>query len=232
MHAVEVVADADGGVVERKFAAIVGEIIVAGEMKPQIAHGLIRHAVGFARARHDFRGGEIRRAGVVAGEDASADFGQRLPGGRLIVVVRAAGPDGVLVELQAFLGGAAKHHRGEPAVADGQRLDPLACGLRIPEKQRIGAARSYEDGKKGETGGGEFFHGVLRRVKFPVEGDTKQASAGVSGGPPRGSSQRRSPRQVVDESRIRLAGAVPARPPPNDFGRRENRRSRSSAMDK
>ena len=49
------------------------------------------------------------------------------------VVARAAGPEGVLVELDAFAGGAAEDHGAEPAAAHRQGLLPLCGGLPIPE---------------------------------------------------------------------------------------------------
>jgi hypothetical protein len=136
-RAADVVADAHGGVVEREFAAVVGEIFVTGEVQAQVADGLERHAVGFAGAGEDFFAGEFGGARVVAGEDEAADLGKGVAGGGDVVVVRAAGPERVFVELQALFADAAEDHRAEAAVAEREGLDPLAGGLRIPERQRL-----------------------------------------------------------------------------------------------
>ena len=45
-----------------------------------------------------------------------------------------AGPQGLFVELDAFLRRAAEDHRAHPPVADGQSLQPVGGGFVIPEK--------------------------------------------------------------------------------------------------
>ena len=50
-------------------------------------------------------------------------------------MMRTAGVDGVFVELQPFVGHAAKNHGAEPAVADRQCLDPLVGRAGVPEGQ-------------------------------------------------------------------------------------------------
>src|SRR5690606_30267664 len=68
----------------------------------------------------------------------------------------AAGPERVLVELDALLLDATEHHRAEPAVAKGQRFHPLRGGLPIPERERAGRGVGL-DLTKGwhDRGGGE-----------------------------------------------------------------------------
>ena len=51
------------------------------------------------------------------------------------VVVGFAGPDGMLVELDALVGGAAEDHGAHAAVADGQGFGPESGGLVVPESE-------------------------------------------------------------------------------------------------
>ena len=67
------------------------------------------------------------------------DLAQRPGALGVRVVVRPAGPDGVLVELQGLVLDVAVHHRAEPAVADRQGAQPVAAGrLVVPQPQISG----------------------------------------------------------------------------------------------
>ena len=71
------------------------------------------------------------------------------------VVVRLAGPDGALVELDALVRDAAEDHGAQAAVADGQGFDPEIRGLAVPESERgLGAER--HDGKRREEDSTSF----------------------------------------------------------------------------
>ena len=81
------------------------------------------------RVAHEFLHGEIFGFLLLAGPEEFADLRQRLGGALVGVVVGLAGPDGLLVELDAFVGGAAEDHGAHVAVADGQGVGPEVGGL-------------------------------------------------------------------------------------------------------
>ena len=75
------------------------------------------------------------------------------------VVVRLARPDGVLVELYAFVRSAAEDHGAHVPVADRESVGPQDGGLIVPESDGglLGYRRSSR-GKDGERHDSQFFH--------------------------------------------------------------------------
>ena len=66
--------------------------------------------------------------------DELADFGKMLKRARMIVIVRRSRPEGILVELDAFLGHPAENHPAESSIAERHRFGPSAGWLPIPER--------------------------------------------------------------------------------------------------
>ena len=113
-------------------ADVVGRLAVdVGKAQPQVAERLIRRLL--QRLGHDLLAQQRVGGLLVAVEDELAHLRQRFEGVGVDRVVRAAGPDGGLVETDALVGHAAEHHAGQPAVANGQRLDPLLGGRVVPK---------------------------------------------------------------------------------------------------
>ena len=65
----------------------------------------------------------------------------------VLIFVRLAGPERALVELQLLVADAAKHHRPQPPVADGQRLDPPSRRLIIPQLRGVFRECAVGDGE-------------------------------------------------------------------------------------
>ena len=87
---------------------------------------------GFRHAEHRLPGEVPRRFGFT-GKEQAADFGKRGESLGIVGILRISVPQGVLIQLQAFVGDTTEHHGPEAAVADGQRLVPESRGLPIPE---------------------------------------------------------------------------------------------------
>ena len=103
----------------------------AGSFDDQVAEGLVGLLAD--RVAHELLHGEVFGFLLLAGPEQFADFGQRLGGALVGVVVGLAGPDGTLVELDALVRGAAEDHGAHAAVADGQGVGPQirrACRTR------------------------------------------------------------------------------------------------------
>ena len=123
----------DGGV-EIQRAAVVGCRCASCHRDGDIAHRLIGHLARRPGDHlvHDQPFGFRERSG----RDQRSHAGQRLARGGVRRVVRAAGPQRVLVQLEPFVLDAAEHHGPEPPVANRERFDPLRRGLSVPEGQR------------------------------------------------------------------------------------------------
>ena len=65
--------------------------------------------------------------------DQGPDPGQVIGATGIVGVVGRSGPQGVFVELQAFLGDAAENHGAQAAIADGQGFDPRTRRLGVPQ---------------------------------------------------------------------------------------------------
>jgi hypothetical protein len=51
----------------------------------------------------------------------------------MLIFVRMAGPERILVELQVFVRNTAENHAAEATIAYRKRFDPFLCRLFIPE---------------------------------------------------------------------------------------------------
>ncbi len=126
------------GVVQRQLAAVIGDGrgVDAVERQQQIAQrqvGLCEDALHLP--------GQAVGLGVLAGEDRRPHRRQHVARGGVIARPRPARPERLFVQLQPLLCDAAEDHRAQPAIADGQRLDPGVGRGRIPEGE-IGLAHA------------------------------------------------------------------------------------------
>ena len=117
----DLVAHRGHGVAEVQLAPVVAPEVAVLEGEPDVAE----RQVGLGERAHQPLGGGVG-GGVVAGQRQAADLGERGLRVRPVPVAGAAGPQRVVVDLQALDADVAEDHRAEAAVADRQRLDPLA----------------------------------------------------------------------------------------------------------
>ena len=117
--------------VEVELALVRGDRSECAARDLQLASGGIGHLPD--GTRHHPRLGQVIGLAVLAFEDESAHERKRREGLGAVGVVRAAGPERVLVELERLGFDAAEDHRPQAAGADGQRLGPLPGGLPVPQ---------------------------------------------------------------------------------------------------
>ncbi len=128
----------DAGV-EIERAPVAGGIRGAGSFDDQVAEGLVGLLV--QRFAHELLHGEVFGFLLLSGPEQFADFGQRLGGALVGIVVGLARPDGTLVELYSFVRCAAEDHGAHAAVADGQGIGPENGRLVVPESEGGWAGR-------------------------------------------------------------------------------------------
>jgi hypothetical protein len=80
---------------------------------------------------------------LVAREEEVAGFFDGVGGGGVGGIVGGAGPDGVFVELNAFVVYAAENGAAEAAVAKGKGFEPFACGAVVPESEGAGGTGGF-----------------------------------------------------------------------------------------
>ena len=97
---------------------------------------LIRHTV--RGVQREILVAQVESLFVASFENQPSHFGQRFPGGRIDVVVRASGPDRLFVELQLLASAAPVYHNAQAAVAQRKRLFPAGSGSVVPKGQRPG----------------------------------------------------------------------------------------------
>ncbi len=110
-----------------------GLCAAAVEGQPQVADGLVLELLD----------GDAHQIAVDQGpglvppalEDQPAGLGERGGGAGVVVVVGAAGPQRVLVELEPFDVRAAEDHGAQPAVAHRQGPEPLVGGAGVPQAE-------------------------------------------------------------------------------------------------
>jgi len=138
------IGDAGGGFVEVEFAAVIrrdfGGRVAEGEV--QVAEGLVvTHAIGDAGKGFS---GEILRGGELAVEEEPANPREALECIGVLPIARAAVPEGIFVELDAFVGEIAEDHRAKFSAAEGQGAVPVAAGgFAIPEFPKRGLRHAY-----------------------------------------------------------------------------------------
>jgi len=109
--------------------------IDAVEVEQQVAGRAVGHLRGRLRD-HLFRH-EVARLDELALVDQRPHARQRGLEAGIVEAVRTAGPQRVLVELQAFLQRAAIHHGAQAAIADGEGFDPFARGFVVPQRELV-----------------------------------------------------------------------------------------------
>src|SRR2546423_13234941 len=80
-------------------------------------------------------------------ENELADFRKLIAGAIAHIIMRLAGPQRVLVELDSLLGASTENHRAESPASDGQSLLPLGRGLLIPEHHVACARHAWKQAK-------------------------------------------------------------------------------------
>ncbi len=98
--------------------------------------------------------GQGLRLGKASVEDQAAHLVEIRSGLAVDLGIRAASPERILVELQAFARHAPEHHGAQSPIADRQRLDPFAGGSLVPELQvrhRPPARNRSPSGEKAST---------------------------------------------------------------------------------
>ena len=130
------IGHARDGRVQVQLAAVVGRTLVAGEVQPQVAEGL----VGFLsdRIAEELLSDERHGLADLAFEHQPPDLVPMAAGPLTHVIVRPPRPEGVLVELDALVRRPSEDHRPEAPAADRQGFLPGTRRLRIPEPQVSG----------------------------------------------------------------------------------------------
>ncbi len=116
---------------EIQRAAIAAADVAVREGDVEIAERQIRLRVGAERLLRERVGFDVLARG-----DQAAQFRQDLLRLRVVPILRAARPERVFVQLEAFAADAAEDHGAEAAVADRKCFHPARCGTPIPERQR------------------------------------------------------------------------------------------------
>jgi hypothetical protein len=109
--------------VEVERPPVVLGVLDPGKQQQQIADRLVRHLAAGPTDEHVV--GELLRFLVAPRPDQLAHPWQTGAGLGIIAVIRRSGEETVFVELDAFIGDSAEHHRAQPAIAQRQRLHPF-----------------------------------------------------------------------------------------------------------
>jgi hypothetical protein len=137
------------GLVEVQAALVATHAVQPGEDQQQLGQRLVAHLLhGLAEQRLV---GQLLGLGVAAGEHQFAHLGQALARPRVGRVVRAAGEEAALVELQPLGVRAAEDHGAQAPVTDRQRLRPFIGGAAVPEAVGLRLGRRLcESGGQGQ----------------------------------------------------------------------------------
>ncbi len=126
------IGDGDRGIeIERTSVVLRRRRGDLGHFDQQAADGLVCRLD--QRPRHHPFVGEGFGLGVAVAEDELAEPLHAGRGFRIDRIIRPAGPQGVLVQLQPLGDGSAEHHGAHAAVADRQCLDPRRGRSAIPQ---------------------------------------------------------------------------------------------------
>ncbi len=131
----DAVTHAGQAAIHPECAAVVRCFLVAGESEVQVAQRLVSLLV--AGDAHHVLVGQFSRLGELFLADQFADLREALVCLRVVVVVRTAGPERVLIEQNAFRLHAAEDHPAETAVADRHRVAPCFRRLTVPKRPAI-----------------------------------------------------------------------------------------------
>ena len=133
------------GLRQIQFAAILLHVAADRKVDGKIAQRLVALVVRAVHVALD----EPLCGPVVAGNEESANCGQRLQSVRVQVVVRLAGPERVLVQIDSLLFHAAPNHAAESAIANHGGLRPASRRATMPERERL--PRSLHGALHGRT---------------------------------------------------------------------------------
>ena len=139
----DLVSDAHDTRCEVKLPAVVGGVVVPGELEIQISQRLIGR-LAIWNAHHRFVFQRLRLAGL-AFEQQAADLRQRLKRLRINALALLAVPDGIFVELNILFRRPAKDHGAQPAIADGQPVGPCLGRVLVP-KHGVGGGERRRSG--------------------------------------------------------------------------------------
>ncbi|TWG89775.1 hypothetical protein L599_000400000860 [Luteimonas sp. J16] len=150
------------GRIEIELAPVAAGLGDLEEVQHQVAERLVGHLL--ERPRHQPFVRQRLGLGVAAGEQQAAHPRQCLAHALGRRVVRAAGVQGVVVELDPLIPGATPDHGAQRAVAQRQRLDPLGGGARVPEAEMVPRTRlrGGVDGARIRCGGPRIAAGAWR----------------------------------------------------------------------
>jgi hypothetical protein len=136
VNAIRLVAYRGDSPVEVQFAAVMNGVGMVREKQVHVSKRLV--GLLMKRHAHELARGQVLGFLLFSIKEELADFRQVFGRAFMLVFVRLAFPQGVFVELQMFIGNAAKEHAPEPAIADRKRLDPLLSRMLIPKDKRRG----------------------------------------------------------------------------------------------
>ncbi len=150
VHAFQPVPDRSDGPIQIQHALVVLDPIVAGEPELEVHEGLVGKLV--QRDAHEVLCRQGFGRMLLPIEEQAADLGEVGHGPLVSIVVRCAGPDRILVDLQSLLGRSAEDHCAQAAIADWQGLIPGPGGRIVAQAQRCVAALCHGDGTEAEQG--------------------------------------------------------------------------------
>ncbi len=136
-HAVVLVADRGDRGIDVEIASVFAHSLVidAGEFDEEIPERLVSLLTN--RDAHGILHGQRFGFLLPALVQEIAQLGEGLVGPGVLILVRLAGPDRVLVELNPLAAHPAEDHGAESPVAHGKGFHPLRGGLAIPERKLL-----------------------------------------------------------------------------------------------
>src|SRR5690606_29019319 len=121
--------------IQAELASVFGDFPCVPEVQPEIPQRLVG-AASSSRAENAVVDQRLRLH-VTAGKEQPPCLVDELAGARVQLMDGRPGPDRLLVELDALAAGIAEDHGAQASVAHRKGLDPLVCGLGIPEDPRL-----------------------------------------------------------------------------------------------
>src|SRR5207244_12810792 len=140
--AVNLIRDSRACGVEIELATKIFACAGMREIQPEIAEWLIRFGKQPLHLSAELVGQMI----ILLFEYSSPYRGEMVLRVAIVAVARLTGPQCVVVELQQLFVersvlAASEDHRAKAAIADRQRVDPLARGLLVPKNEIVGCRR-------------------------------------------------------------------------------------------
>src|SRR3974390_2800437 len=132
-YTTELVSNGRNCGIEIEFAAVLGCIRMRWKPQINIPEWLVSFLV--KRHAHEFLFSQVLRFALFTREKEFPDLGQILHRAFVLVFVRLARPKGIFIELEMLISDPPIEHAAEPAIADGQCLDPFLRGLGVPKRK-------------------------------------------------------------------------------------------------